>query len=123
CALGIATPAAIMIGAAKGAQAGILVKSGEVLEKARAVSLVVFDKTGTLTSGSPSVTDVEAIAPFDKGTVARLAASGVEFAALEGRATALETAGKTVMLVAIDGKAAGLIAVADTLKESAAEAV
>lgn len=58
CALGIATPSAIMIGAGKGAQNGILVKSGEFLEKAYKINLIIFDKTGTLTKGEPSVTDV-----------------------------------------------------------------
>ncbi|MEM3424070.1 MAG: heavy metal translocating P-type ATPase, partial [Nitrososphaeria archaeon] len=58
CALGIATPSAIMIGASKGAQYGVLIKGGEYLEKAYKVNVVVFDKTGTLTKGKPSVTDI-----------------------------------------------------------------
>lgn len=58
CALGIATPSAIMIGAGKGAQNGILVKSGEYLEKTCRINSIIFDKTGTLTKGEPSVTDV-----------------------------------------------------------------
>jgi len=58
CALGIATPSAIMIGAGKGAQNGILIKSGEYLEKACKINSIIFDKTGTLTKGEPSVTDV-----------------------------------------------------------------
>ncbi len=60
CALGIATPAAIMIGAGKGAQYGILLKSGEYLEKTHKLDAIIFDKTGTLTKGEPSVTDVMA---------------------------------------------------------------
>lgn len=58
CALGIATPAALLVGTAKGAQNGILIKSGEALEAARRVDTVVFDKTGTLTMGRPTVTSV-----------------------------------------------------------------
>ncbi len=58
CALGIATPSAIMIGAGKGAQNGILVKSGEFLERTHKISSIIFDKTGTLTKGEPSVTDI-----------------------------------------------------------------
>ncbi len=57
CALGIATPAAIMIGASKGAEYGILVKSGEYLERAEKINAIIFDKTGTLTKGEPSITD------------------------------------------------------------------
>jgi len=75
CALGIATPAAIMIGASKGAQRGILIKSGEFLEKARKVQVVVFDKTGTLTKGKPAVTDiVQLSSSYDKMKILQLAA-------------------------------------------------
>ncbi len=58
CALGVATPSAIMIGAGKGAQNGILIKSGEYLEKTHKITSIIFDKTGTLTKGEPSVTDI-----------------------------------------------------------------
>lgn len=75
CALGIATPAAIMIGASKGAQNGILVKSGEFLEKARKIQTVVFDKTGTLTKGKPAVTDIIPLAiSYDESKILQLAA-------------------------------------------------
>ncbi len=181
CALGIATPAALMIGAAKGAQNGILIKSGEYLEKAKNLEAVIFDKTGTLTRGEPSVTEVVAMPPFAEDEVLRLAAvaeSGSEHplgeaivreaktrkltlenpsafeaipghgvrassggrsillgnrklfqsvaipvAALEPQLQHLEEDGKTAMLVGIDGRLAGIIAVADTLKDSAFEAV
>jgi len=75
CALGIATPAAIMIGAARGAQQGILIKSGEYLERASKLTTVVFDKTGTLTKGRPSVTDIVAVDGVSEDEVLRLAAS------------------------------------------------
>jgi len=58
CALGIATPTAIMVGTSKGAENGILIKGGQYLEKARQLSALVFDKTGTLTKGQPEVTDI-----------------------------------------------------------------
>ena len=74
CALGIATPSAIMIGASKGAQNGILIKSGEYLEKAYKINVVVFDKTGTLTKGQPSVTDIIALNGLNKVEVLKFAA-------------------------------------------------
>ena len=75
CAMGLATPTSIMVGTGRGAQLGVLVKSGEVLEVAQKVSCVVFDKTGTLTLGRPVVTDIMKIADYDETTLLRLAAS------------------------------------------------
>lgn len=71
CALGIATPTALMVGVGRGSKEGILIKSGEVLEAARDISIVVFDKTGTITEGKPEVTDVIG----DEGSVLRVAAA------------------------------------------------
>jgi len=181
CALGIATPAAIMIGASKGAQNGILIKNGEYLEKAYRLQTVVFDKTGTLTRGKPSLTDVVAFASHGEGDVLRYAAiaekgsehplgeaitAGAKMKGLaisdpdsfesiaghgvrakfedreillgnrklmtkygiisqgaERTLSSLETEGKTAMIVALNRDLAGVVAVADTLKENAVEAV
>ncbi|MBI2232626.1 MAG: heavy metal translocating P-type ATPase [Candidatus Aenigmarchaeota archaeon] len=179
CALGIATPAAIMIGAGKGAQNGILIKSGEYLEKARKINTIVFDKTGTLTKGEPEVTDIIAMNskenillyaataesgsehPLGQAIVKHAKAKNIRigepknFKAIAGHGISasyrgkkillgnrklmtknridterveknvqkLEEDGKTVMFIAINKKLAGLIAVADTLKENSSEAV
>ncbi|MFQ5998617.1 MAG: heavy metal translocating P-type ATPase [Candidatus Bathyarchaeia archaeon] len=181
CALGIATPAAIMIGASKGAQNGVLIKSGEYLEKAKNVRIIVFDKTGTLTKGEPAVTDVIALAPFDDMKLLTFAASlekgsehpiaeaivrladekklplinPTDFQAIPGQGVQgkieaanvllgnrklisshdvpiaeaeadihrIEAEGKSTIFLAIDGKLAGIMAVADTLKTTSAEAV
>lgn len=75
CALGLATPTAIMVGTGKGATKGILIKSGEALETAHKISAVVFDKTGTITKGSPQVTDVISLCDLTEDEILSLAAS------------------------------------------------
>jgi P-type Cu+ transporter len=75
CAMGIATPTAILAGVGKGAEYGVLLRSGEYVERARKLSVIVFDKTGTLTKGEPSVTDVKAYRGFTKEEVLMFAGS------------------------------------------------
>ncbi len=74
CALGIATPTAILAGVGKGAEYGVLLRSGEYVEKARKLDTVIFDKTGTLTKGEPSVTDVVSHGDYKEEDVLRFAA-------------------------------------------------
>jgi len=186
CALGIATPAALMVGVGKGAEMGILIRSGEVLERVERLTTVVFDKTGTLTQGKPVLTQVVAIgegsgdaakaqvlqraASLEHGSEHPLAAALLEAAAAQGlellpatqfqaqvgegvqavvggqplwlgnRSLAgrfvpqlgevvqrplqqLETAGNTVMLLGQGHAVLGLLAVADTVRPEARQAV
>jgi len=124
CALGIATPAAILAGVGKGAEYGVLLRSGEYVEKARKITTVIFDKTGTLTKGEPSVTEVKPFGKFTEYEVLRLAAvaekssehplaeallrkanennvkltDATKFEALPGRGVQCTIEGKTVLL-------------------------
>jgi P-type Cu+ transporter len=75
CAMGLATPTAIMVGTGRGAEAGILIRGGESLETAHRVTVVAFDKTGTLTLGKPSVTSMAVVPPFDDRALLDLAGS------------------------------------------------
>src|SRR5215213_4977512 len=75
CALGLATPTAIMVGTGKAAEYGVLIRGGEALEQARRIKVIVLDKTGTLTRGKPQVTAIVPAAGYDEATLLRFAAS------------------------------------------------
>ena len=179
CALGLATPMAIMTATGRGAQAGVLVRDAEALERFASVDTLIVDKTGTLTEGRPELTDVIVAEGGDENGLLSLAASlervsehplaeaivegakergaklgevtdfdavtgkgvkgkvggrtvvlgnrammeGIDLSALAERADALAGEGKTAMFVAVDGRAAGVIAVADPVKQGSAEAI
>lgn len=183
CALGLATPMSLMVGIGKGAEHGILIRSGEALQTARAIQTVVLDKTGTITKGKPELTDViltnsmngnshqllRLVASVEKvsehplaqaivdgaqarkleltdvqdfeaipghgvsakvegrniliGNLKLMNRENIALGELENRSKSLADDGKTPMFVAIDGKAAGIVAVADTVKEDSAEAI
>lgn len=182
CALGIATPAALMVGVGKGAELGILIRSGEVLERVERLTTVVFDKTGTLTLGKPVLTEVVPLGPATRELVLQQAAvleygsehplaaavlnaaadqelellPATEFEALVGEGVQavvdgqtlwlgnrrmasrfvpqlseavqrplqqLEAAGNTVTLLGQGAEVLGLLAVADTVRPEAKEAV
>jgi P-type Cu+ transporter len=181
CAMGLATPTAIMVGTGKGAALGVLIKSSEALERAGSVKMVILDKTGTITRGQPAVTDVVVKRELDEDMILLLAGSlekksehplgeaivaeagnrGLtlvdpeSFSSVTGQgvkgvingssvlvgnnrmmsengfppdqwqedASRLQKEGKTAMLVSVNGSFAGIIAVADTIKEGSADAI
>lgn len=181
CALGLATPMSIMTATGRGAQAGVLIKDAEALERFARVDTLIVDKTGTLTEGRPKLTDVATVEGMEEDRFLKLAASlergsehplaeaivsgaeergvtletasdfeavtgkgvsgmvagsrvalgnrammdeaGVKIEALLERADALRSEGKTAMFVSVDGQAAGLVAVADPVKETTADAI
>lgn len=125
CAMGLATPTSIMVGTGRGAQLGVLVKTGEVLELAEKVSCVVFDKTGTLTVGRPEVTEIIPLAGYDEHLILSLAAaaeSRSEHPLAEAILMAAETKGCRILppesFVAIPGRGIEAVVASDAGKFS-----
>ncbi len=128
CALGLATPTAIMVGTGRGAVNGILIKSAEALETTHSVNTVVLDKTGTITQGKPVVTDV-VDGGIGRDKLLSVAASLEKLSehplseAIVAEAEKVAEDGKTPLYFALDGKLIGLIAVADVVKPTSAQAI
>ena len=100
CALGLATPTAIMVGTGRGAERGILIKGGEALEMAHQIDAIVLDKTGTVTRGKPRVTAVTPADGFSEADLLRLAASAERYSEHPlGKAIVEETAGRSLALL------------------------
>ena len=107
CALGLATPAAIMVGTGRGAERGILIKGGEALETARKIDVMVFDKTGTVTEGTPRVVRISPAPGWNESETLRLAASAESYSEHPlGRAIVEEAAARGIALAPASGFAA-----------------
>jgi len=107
CALGLATPTALMVGTARGAESGILIKGAAALEGAHNITTVAFDKTGTLTKGQPAVTDVVALGELNKDQVLQLAASaerGSEHPLAQAVVRAVPAPAEPQNFIALSGK-------------------
>ena len=103
CALGLATPTAIMVGTGKGAEYGVLIKGGEALETAHKIKTIVFDKTGTITEGNPRVTDIITTGMVDRSELLQLSASAEKGSEHPlGEAIVNEAKDKNLELVNID---------------------
>ena len=103
CALGLATPTAIMVGTGKGAEYGVLIKGGEALETTHKINTIVFDKTGTITEGSPIVTDIITAGLVDKSELLQLSASAEKGSEHPlGEAIVNEAKDKNVELLSVD---------------------